>query len=97
MLDAATCEPMRGAEKPVASAPALVALGHETIRIFRARPYLPDFDYLAVPGQVCLSAGRNPVIAAGDGMAEIEDCASAAGGHPDTSRLILKSLRHRLV
>lgn len=87
---------VRASSRPFDGAFTLLE-GHETIRIFRARPYLPDFDYLAVPGQVCLSAGGNPVIAAGDGMAEIEDCASAAGGHPDTSRLILKSLRHRLV
>lgn len=71
--------------------------GTETIRIFRARAHVPDYDFLAVPGQVCLSLHGNPVIATGDGMVEVEDCASAAGGPDETKRRILRSLRHRLV
>ena len=71
--------------------------GREMIRVFRAKRFLPDFDFLAVPGQVCLSNDGNPVVATGDGMVEIEECASATGTSEPTKRSILRSLRHRLV
>ncbi len=70
--------------------------GREIVRVFRATHFRPDFDFLAVPGQVCLSRGGNPVIATGDGMVEIEECASALGGSHKTKRAILSSLRNRL-
>ena len=70
--------------------------GREIIRVFRATRFLPEFDFLAVPGQVCLSNDGNPVIATGDGMMEIEECASSLGGSEETKRTILRSLRNRL-
>ena len=69
--------------------------GREVIRVFRAARFRPEFDFLAVPGQVCLSSGGNPVIATGDGMMEIEECASSSGSD-ETKRTILGSLRNRL-
>lgn len=70
--------------------------GREEISIYRASQYYPDFDFLAVPGQVCLAVGENPVVAAGDGMIEIQECASAFGSDRETKRRILSSLRNRL-
>jgi methionyl-tRNA formyltransferase len=60
--------------------------------IFRARVHRPDHDYLAVPGQVCFAIDGNPIIAAGEDMVEILEC-----GAPDSKRVILSSLRNRLV
>jgi methionyl-tRNA formyltransferase len=77
---------------------AITALeGQEIIRVFRATRFLPDFDFLAVPGQVCLSNRGNPVIATGDGMVEIEECSSSSGGSEETKRAMLRSLRNRLL
>lgn len=71
--------------------------GGDIVRVYRARAFVPDWDILAVPGQVCLSNAGSPVIATADGMVEIEDCASGAGGADETMRAILGSLRNRLV
>lgn len=76
---------------------AYTSLGGETIRIVRAKRFDPDFDYLAIPGQVCLRSGENPVVAAYNGMIEIEDCRSVGRDAPATKRLILASLRNRLL
>ena len=69
--------------------------GTERIHILRARPFVPDYDFRAVPGQVCLRHAGNPVIATGDGMIEIEDCRT--DGHADARALVGRSLRHRLL
>ena len=70
--------------------------GRQIIRVFRAKRFHAKFDFLAVPGQVCLSDGGHPVIATGDGMVSIEECASSFGGSEETKRAILKSYRNRL-
>lgn len=59
------------------------------IRIFRAKKYKPKYNYLAVPGHLCLINNSNPVIATLDGMVEILDCSY--------KKLLTKSLRNRLV
>lgn len=72
--------------------------GTQKIQILRARAFHPDFDFLAVPGQVCLvTREANPVIAAADGMLEIEQCASEGRDDAETRRLVGRSLRARLV
>ena len=71
--------------------------GKEKINILRARPYDPDYDFLAMPGQVCLrSSAGNPVVATGDGMIELEECASADRDDLTTRTLLARSLRARL-
>lgn len=71
--------------------------GIEEIRIWRARRLAPDYDFSAVPGQVCFGHGGNPVAATGDGMVEIEECSSTLGDSEATKPAILRSLRNRLV
>lgn len=67
--------------------------GQELVRIFRARRFDPGYDFSAVPGQVCLRSGANPVVAAGDGMVEIEECTIEGA---DARALVGRSLRNRL-
>ncbi len=71
--------------------------GDQIIRIFRARPHEPEYDFLAVPGQVCTRLGRNPIMATGDGMIEIENCSTPDRDDAATKALILRSMRNRLV
>lgn len=70
--------------------------GQEKLRIFKARAYKPDYDFLAIPGQVCLGHQGNPVIATQDGMIEIVSCAMDGLSEEGAKKRILSSLRHRL-
>jgi methionyl-tRNA formyltransferase len=65
--------------------------------IWRASVHPVDFEWRAVPGQVCFRAGDNPVIATGGGMLEIEECSFAHDTTVDAKATILKSLRNRLI
>jgi methionyl-tRNA formyltransferase len=72
--------------------------GREKIHILRAREFSPDYDFLAVPGQVCLrSPNGNPVVATGEGMIEIEECACEGYSEIEALRMVGKSLRARLI
>lgn len=71
--------------------------GEQRIRIFRARRYEPGYPFSAVPGQVCLRHGGNPVVATGDGMIEIEECLAEGLDAEGTAALVTRSLRNRLV
>lgn len=82
---------IRASSPPFGGALTQTELGREIV-IYRARAYDPGFDFLAVPGQVCLAAAGNPVIATGNGMIEIIECADDA----HTKSVILSSLRNRL-
>jgi methionyl-tRNA formyltransferase len=66
------------------------------IHIFRAKVFNPDFDFSATPGQVCMRAGENPVIATSDGMIEIEECKEPGHDILSTKMKIYSSLRNRL-
>jgi methionyl-tRNA formyltransferase len=70
--------------------------GERLIRVFRARRFDPGYDFCAVPGQVCLRHAGNPVVAAGDGMIEIEDCAAEGLDAEGAKALVARSLRNRL-
>lgn len=82
---------VRASAPPFAGARTELEDGREVI-LTRARRFVPDFDYLALPGQVCFSWDGNPVIAAGDGMVEIVECVDDTA----TKGAILSSLRNRL-
>ena len=71
--------------------------GDQRIRIFRARRFEPGYAFSAVPGQVCLRHDGNPVIAAGDGMVEIEEAVAEGLDAEATGALVTRSLRNRLV
>jgi methionyl-tRNA formyltransferase len=83
---------VRASSPPFSGALTQTELGQQIV-IFRAAVHHPDHDFLAVPGQVCYSVGGNPVIATGDGMVEIVECAQGE----DAKKAILSSLRNRLV
>jgi len=65
--------------------------------IYRATQYEVDFDYLAIPGQVCFSASGYPIIATGDGLIAIEECLIEGYDPPESLLLITKSMRNRLI
>ncbi len=65
--------------------------------IFRASQYEVNFEYLAIFGQVCMSVDGCPIVAAGDGLIKIEECQINAYSSSESSLLITKSLRNRLI
>jgi methionyl-tRNA formyltransferase len=65
--------------------------------IFRASRYEPDFDFNAIPGQVCLLSEGLPVVATGDGMVIIEECSVEGLDAEDSRKLVARSLRNRLL
>lgn len=65
--------------------------------VYKARVYNPNYDFMAVPGQVCESRNGNPVIATGKGMIEITECCIEGLSHKESSTIVTKSLRNRLL
>lgn len=83
---------IRASTRPFSGAYSRLETGQEVI-IYRARPHVPDHDFLAVPGQVCFSIGGNPVVATGDGMLELVELSDDLS----TKASVLSSLRNRLL
>lgn len=69
---------------------------NEKIFIYKASEYKPDFEFSAIPGQLCLICEdtRLPVIATKNGMIKIEESVTEDG--QDASKKILSSMRNRL-
>jgi methionyl-tRNA formyltransferase len=65
--------------------------------IYRASEYTSDFDYLAIPGQVCFQVDGNPIVATQDGLIEIEEYKVYNSGIEVTKESITKSMRNRLI
>ena len=82
---------IRASSRPFDGAVTTLVPDHP-VTVFRARIYVPDHDFLAVPGQVCFAINGNPVIAAADGMVELLELADDV----ETKQTILSSLRNRL-
>jgi len=66
------------------------------VTVFRAAPFDIDFDYMAVPGQVCFSERGCPVVATQDGMMIIQECLIADLSPEDSRKRVIRSLRNRL-
>lgn len=66
------------------------------LKIFRASRFHPDFDFSAVPGQVCFKFGDLPVVATRNGLIAIEECLISNMNNIDSMRFITNSLRNRL-
>ncbi len=66
------------------------------IRILVCKIYKPDFEFLAIPGQVCLIKNSNPIIATKDKMIEIIKLSEDYNEDLKLKKLIAKSLRNRL-
>ena len=88
---------VRASSRPFDGAFAFLEDDPEPLRIFRARAFDPDYDFMAVPGQVCLRSPQGrPVIAARDGLVEIESCRLGTLEDDDAFARIHRSLRNRL-
>lgn len=66
------------------------------LKIFRASKFTADFDFSAVPGQVCFKFGDLPVVATQNGLIAIEECLISDMNIVDSMNFITKSLRNRL-
>ena len=66
------------------------------INIFKASEFNADFDFCAVPGQVCFKVGELPVIASRNGFIIIEECLISDFSVSESMKHIAKSLRNRL-
>jgi methionyl-tRNA formyltransferase len=66
------------------------------LKIFRASKFHVDFDFSAIPGQLCFKFGDLPVVAARNGLLVIEECSISNMNTVDTMKFITNSLRNRL-
>jgi methionyl-tRNA formyltransferase len=66
------------------------------LKIFRASKFHVDFDFSAIPGQICFKFGDLPVVAARNGLIAIEECSISNMNTVDTMKFITNSLRNRL-
>jgi methionyl-tRNA formyltransferase len=66
------------------------------VTIFRASEYSANFDYLAIPGQVCFQVNGNPIVATLDGLIKIEEWKVYDPEIEVAKEFIYKSLRNRL-
>ena len=66
------------------------------LKIFRASKFTADFDFSAVPGQVCFKFEDLPVVATRNGLIAIEECLISDMNNVDSMNFITKSLRNRL-
>jgi len=71
--------------------------GNRKVTIWKAEPYKHPGPYLAMPGQVCLSDNGFPIIACGDGMIRLTDFDVEGVETGDASKVVLSSLRNRLI
>ena len=87
---------IRASSRPLDGAFTLLNGGRKVV-IWRAEPHPVNFDYLAVPGQVCFSADEDPVVATGNGMLRLTDIEIEGEFGKGTAKpMVLKSLRNRL-
>lgn len=70
--------------------------GTAKVCIFQAKEHVPDYEFFAIPGQVCFRKSGNPVISSSDGMIEIEECFLNNESNDYTKERICSSLRNRL-
>lgn len=66
------------------------------LKIFRASEFNVDFDFSAVPGQICFKFGNLPVVATRNGLIAIEECLIPNMNSIDSMKFITNSLRNRL-
>lgn len=72
--------------------------GTRKVVVWRAVPHHYPSPFSAVPGQVCLRHGNNPVIACGDGMLELSDVEiEGIEKTAESKKAIHRSLRNRLI
>ncbi len=87
---------IRASAHPFPGAFCFLDLPREKIRILSAKPFKVEYDFLAIPGHVCIEHKGNPVIATGCGMLELTRVVFDSDGR-DARSQILSSLRNRLV
>lgn len=87
---------IRASAHPFPGAFSFLDFPREKIRVFSASPFKVEYDFLAIPGQVCTENKGNPVIATGNGMLELTRVVFDSDGS-DARSQILSSLRNRLV
>lgn len=83
---------VRASSRPFAG--AFATFEGQLLRIWRSEPHEPDFDYHAVPGQICFGVEGQPVVATGAGMLRLTEVTTNGG--ESAAALLLKSLRNRL-
>ena len=88
---------IRASSHPFAGAFCFLNDPDTRVAIYRASSYEVDFDFLAIPGQVCMSVNGQPVIATRDGLIVIEECSVSGFNAKDSLLFITKSLRNRLI
>ena len=87
---------IRASSRPFAG--AFTTLEADTrFTIWRAKPLQPPTAFMAVPGQVLFAADEDPVIATGQGALRLQEIEMPGVAEADAKKLILRSLRNRLI
>jgi|CXWL01.1.fsa_nt_gi methionyl-tRNA formyltransferase len=85
---------LRASSRPFSGAYA-VTENSERVTIWRADIFIPPYEFLAIPGQICFAEEDDPVIACGSGMIRLTEVTDSHG--QDARPMILSSLRNRLL
>lgn len=88
---------VRASSRPFAGAFTTLE-GERRVTVWRAERAAFRGAFLAVPGQVCLRIGNDPVVACADGMIRLTEIAVEGVNDPEAAKAALhRSLRNRLV
>ena len=88
---------VRASSKPFTGAFCYLNNISNKLIIYKASVFLADFDWNAIPGQICIKINDSPIVATGDGLIKIEECVFEEEKDVPAKEIILKSLRNRLI
>lgn len=87
---------IRASSKPFDGAFTTMESGAR-LTVWKASLFKPESPFSAVPGQVMLRSGKNIVIACGKGCLLIEECEVEGRGLSESTAIVARSLRQRLI
>jgi methionyl-tRNA formyltransferase len=87
---------IRASSRPFKGAYCFFGDDRKRVTVWRADNYQPEYDFRAIPGQVCFRVENDLVVACGDGMIRLLEIESPFGDHVLSSDKIGASLRNRL-
>ena len=88
---------IRASSYPFDGAYSFLDSNSKKVRIFRASEKDVDFEFMAIPGQVCYLDEDKPIIATKDGLIRLDECYIENLSVKDSAKMICQSLRNRLM
>jgi len=88
---------IRASSKPFLGAYSFLSPSNEKVIIWKAIEITYDFDYYAIPGQICYTDKNYPVISTQNGFIKILDAKIDDLSSENSLKMIASSMRNRLV